>query len=523
MSEFPAKQDYGFVPVYSKAQYVNPNYGFAIRDTQAVLAIHGQDTPFRRITPNHGRSVVDGDFHVFHSEVLVDGMVKSVLGTSFSIKGADFSNPNITESPIEPSGMRINGLMDASLFWRVRKASELLVGAGVMCEQPAMQAIPKKLPRPFGLGGYTNQTGYKRDIYERHIVVKEPNVARGVAHALALLETDFGVMYRVHTTPWRLQDYRFLASLDPKENKGLDPADEIVRASVELLRKLSKRSGIFEEELSGLNERQDDFIESYMQDVLPRIMGANLAKMHAAGLWHKYLHPGNWSLAGEIMDLDSVKGEALGDEPINVFNLVYDIHHTLDTLEEIDPYTDDKHNSLVAFAEAYANTAEKLFTDPLALAYIEVVRLQVGNLRIEKNPEKLLLDRDDDYKQKVTEASMFLNIHVLQTNANGQVTEGRTYMPSPEDLNDDNAEAGLLFEVFHRRHKEWIKERVLSSIESFIKDNPDTTGLYDFLVDIAEAEMITLFQNCVLVRDYAKKNKRAVDKKTVEDMFQSFS
>lgn len=52
-------------------------------------------------------------------------------------------------------------------------------------------------------------------------------------------------------------------------------------------------------------------VDQFMLDVLPRRIGRNVGLMHKLGVTHHYLHPGNITLMGEIVDLDSPTGHAV--------------------------------------------------------------------------------------------------------------------------------------------------------------------------------------------------------------------
>lgn len=54
-----------------------------------------------------------------------------------------------------------------------------------------------------------------------------------------------------------------------------------------------------------------DLIDQFMTDALPRRIGRNVGLMHKLGVAHHYLHPGNITLMGEVVDLDSPTGHAV--------------------------------------------------------------------------------------------------------------------------------------------------------------------------------------------------------------------
>src|SRR3989344_3285834 len=94
-----------------------------------------------------------------------------------------------------------------------------------------------------------------------------------------------------------------------------------------------------------------DHLKKYFVDWLPSQMGAYLAKFHKLGLVHGFTHSQNWSLAGTLYDLDSVRGydldESLGisrpppakeDQVTDVkksLNGIFDIYTTRNIFNEI--------------------------------------------------------------------------------------------------------------------------------------------------------------------------------------------
>ena len=63
-----------------------------------------------------------------------------------------------------------------------------------------------------------------------------------------------------------------------------------------------------------LSEEEQVYI--YLNNVLPRRIGRNVGRMHKLGIYHHYLHAGNITLFGEIVDLDSPTGHAaMGSGP----------------------------------------------------------------------------------------------------------------------------------------------------------------------------------------------------------------
>lgn len=79
--------------------------------------------------------------------------------------------------------------------------------------------------------------------------------------------------------------------------------------------KRREKDGSYDPELHGAvidtSIPTQDQVDQYILDVLPRRIGRNLGLMHKLGVAHHFLHPGNITLMGEIVDLDSPTGHAV--------------------------------------------------------------------------------------------------------------------------------------------------------------------------------------------------------------------
>jgi hypothetical protein len=349
--------DYELKEVVKSDVFVDPQAINAIIDPTKVLLLDSWNAPddrFSRPTRYHGRSIEDITGLVVRQEPLKDE--NGDIYTSFSIKGAEAAFPRAGYSQIDPSYVRVNGMLDASTFERVQKISQILREAGVLTEWPLFHARPKLLTngesdiglRPFRQMVYENYVKEQESLHVSGKSHKADSIGRAGLVGAGLVDMQFGVMYRAMLANARLGD------LTEFQNRGW--AGVYVADAIRSLQARQPDHFSAWDAIKTLDPASPEDHKHYLTNVLPRIMGENLARFHGTGSYHKYLHSGNWTLAGEIVDLDSVRNSAFepdDEEDINVRNRVDEMVYASTALRNIktDEVTSEKMWS--AFRNAY--------------------------------------------------------------------------------------------------------------------------------------------------------------------------
>ncbi len=307
-----------FQEVVKADAFLEPDAARVIRNVSSVPLLESGLTfsPFTRSSELHGRSMEDPSCVVFTGEPLTDSHGDTY--TSFTIKGANCSLPSANYYEIEPSCVRVNGMLDASTFERCKTVSKVLREAGVLTEWPILHMRPKKFPdgekdiplQAFRQMIYENyvirQQAFGHDVHRGRRLADNLDAARVVGEGLS--ELQFSVMYRAGLSPirlWELKEHGETGTLPYHLSKTITA----------LQTRKPEHFGCWPE-LEALDPESEYDQIKYLEEILPKIMGENLARFHNANCYHKYLHGGNWTLAGEIVDLDSVRCDTLDkDEP----------------------------------------------------------------------------------------------------------------------------------------------------------------------------------------------------------------
>ena len=121
----------------------------------------------------------------------------------------------------------------------------------------------------------------------------------------------------------------------------------------------------------------------YFSEILPKLIGLNLARMHGiktedssepAGLAHHFLHLGNVTALGGIVDLDSVKGRALDldDEPPGYAAIARDLVFILDD-EDLKGFAKGPGHLFVSDPEQFMTSfANNLFDTYMRIRFGQV-------------------------------------------------------------------------------------------------------------------------------------------------------
>jgi len=253
-----------------------------------------------QISPSHGRSYqinLGHDPRLFFSDEF--GNIYSTVTT----KGNNLQRVRARKSEQTPSGFAVLGLHESDSMVRVLRASALMRRAGIDTElifkvlepgefpfQPEIIPAPeikRKLVEDIWIGDSPDRVGVR--------VEKED-----IADLSRYLEnTTFFITVRGMQVAERLVDLNHCQT--KKEFLGL---------MVRVFNYVNKA-----QELRGNQKRFDaaktDDIIDYFTDYLPKKIATNIAKMHNLGLMHHYPTDHNITLAGALVDLDSVTGPKL--------------------------------------------------------------------------------------------------------------------------------------------------------------------------------------------------------------------
>lgn len=321
-------------PVLKTGLYIDPLARDILVDPTTIpLIVDELQAPFAKLTPNHGRSLID----LAGTAIKMGAEVKDENGdvfTAFNIKGSLFGDLSIGFSDIEPNQLRTNGALDVSLNTRCKKASKVLRAAGALVEWPLFSARPKAFPNPYfneiaaidptaadyicesvGLNGLryllaqtleanTEELQEYLDFSNNEYIKEQCRIElrqnRSALEGLSVVE--YGVMYRGVLSNYRLSDLRLLTDAQQQ--------DVIADAILALQKRKPDHMSTYSD-IALLQPNNPEHREKYMNVVLPRLIGENLGILHNSLTYHRYLHKGNISVAGEIVDLDSVSGKGV--------------------------------------------------------------------------------------------------------------------------------------------------------------------------------------------------------------------
>jgi hypothetical protein len=248
----------------------------------------------------HGRSV---SFPESGSAIWADEFGNVMLERN--VKGFPHKAPYLQLDHNYSEGFRVNGLMSSSYLPRVRKASSYMRSHGLPTERIIHAREIKIVP---SMGKYISVEEWKESAVVnwpeefRQREKESPGFLRSVEARLR--EETFVVVERDLPLGERLQDLR---SLTPET--APDFFRKVFLYYNQAISREARRSPGIE-----LSAESADDQEKYLEEILPRRMGGYLAKFHSLGLYHHYPTGHNWTMAGCLVDLDSVGGSAIFKE-----------------------------------------------------------------------------------------------------------------------------------------------------------------------------------------------------------------
>ena len=259
-----------------------------------------QSEPLQRINRAHGRS--------FEVAKLAFADEHGNRYSTLSLKGAGpYSLKKHSAFSADEIGYTPEGFASNAAVQRITKVSTVFRRLGVDTEYPVAVGRPDTFPIPTE-NGVRHMT--QAEIYD-HI---EPGTVVPEGHELS-------VYVRASRTPIRLNDF----SESSKTPRSPEYMSQLLEGLARDLRATAKTA---QERDAVFDPKNPEQVKEYFMTTLPRILGTNIAKVHAEGLVHNSLTDGNVTASGGIVDLDSVTGTPLGfgDKQVLPIDMLGDLY-----------------------------------------------------------------------------------------------------------------------------------------------------------------------------------------------------
>ncbi len=274
--------------------------------------------PVGRLATFHGRNL----------EVLADKVdIQDDFGNMFRslcIKGSDFSDPHLFKSATASREYIVYGLQESLVMERVLRASKLLRENGIGTEYICGLSLPETFPIDKQGRAIDDKTpaqfGEFLETLSARYAAENQNGKSALEIKTGMIERfsdcDYLISYRAFDCPYRfgeLADPEKFAEFKQFRKQNTDDPAEIER--------------IEKQTLTG-----------YMQREFVPNLARNLAKLRKLGLVHGFLHRDNITAIASIVDLDSVRGEALGlgDKFQGKDKLTAEIRDIFDCMEGVE-------------------------------------------------------------------------------------------------------------------------------------------------------------------------------------------
>jgi hypothetical protein len=316
--------------------------------------------------------------------------------SAISTKGNNFSQPGLHEHPTAAEGVIPFGLQESSIIERVLKASNFIRSKGISTEYIFGVTEPKEFPWPGKAEKDEKSEVLSLDEYKRRIVMDywtrlKPEYktieALGELHK-QFEDMTFFVTYRATDSPYRMSDL----------------ADDNNRQSVyEYANEYLLEEGMSPFEIKNYHDEK-----RFDTAIFAPRLGMNFARLHYAGLAHKFPHMGNITALGGIVDLDSVHGEPLGlnNDKIIPEDMAYDVNHV------ITGFLDKKRS--VIYDKNVGLDAMNIFMQTYA---DEIAKLSISEQEAKSHMQGLLVGLDEWENYQSSESTRIRTKEVLRTAA----------------------------------------------------------------------------------------------------------
>lgn len=268
----------------------------------------------RRAGPEHGRSfIVDapGFTDTWHDEF--DNVYRSV-----TLKGNNFSHTQLIPSATASERFIAYGLQESAIIERVLKASHVLRSNGIATEYILGLAEPQHFllndqgipiqSEPVPLASYKH---YLTEKHWRSLSPEEQSAETYVETARKQERSTYYISARAMDSSHRIKE---VVLLETARQAVYDTINSELLADNEIPYDPNKSEDLYR----------------YTDNILVPALSTNLAKLHSLGLRHTYPNSMNVTAFGGLIDLDSVRGEALdlGDEPSTAEDYAVDLLET---------------------------------------------------------------------------------------------------------------------------------------------------------------------------------------------------
>lgn len=241
--------------------------------------------------------------------------------SAITTKGNEFSNIHAQVTSLN-QGFRVYGLQDGLDLQRVIRASQVMQANGIeteavlrirslpsffIKEDRKMKEVPEDELKTYLISKIRKEV--EKTYSQENISFIEDTYQATFEERLneVLKPMHFFVTDRAHQVAERLVD--FTVPTDTKEYREMFQGifDYVNQTNV-----LKQQDGKLAVIPHIWDAEADEDIEAYLTNELPTRMAKNIGRMHKIGLAHGFLTFHNVSAVGSIVDLDSVKGKALG-------------------------------------------------------------------------------------------------------------------------------------------------------------------------------------------------------------------
>lgn len=277
---------------------------------------------YSQLTRFHGKSVID---RKSESTMLLDDNYGNPMG-SVSWKGNVVSSIwegveplSLERSGLSSAGYRVHGLHDSLDLNDVLSSSAFLRENGLPTEMilgvSLLEEVIDKSGQRISMPEWKVKT-----IRDQHLPTAKEFIEK----------SDFYIVQRCMPIGLRIRDFKIINS---SWHKSLEPVFNWIN-KVSQVKGYAVIPGTEPVNFSA----NDENILRYLFSWLPSQMGTYLGRLHNLRVTHGYAHSQNWSAAGTLVDLDSLKGKNInGIEPTSK-DYINDLHKTSQAGSEIVEY-----------------------------------------------------------------------------------------------------------------------------------------------------------------------------------------